>query len=237
MDSRDFLAHYSRIFGAVEMDTTFYGIPRAITTQSWGAVPQEGFKFCAKTPQTVTHEMKLEGASGYMAEFIEAMRPLGDKLGVILIQMPPSFDATRQPTLEAFIKELPRDVRFAIELRHPSWYSSNIAEFLTDYGVCWAAIEYPKIPREIHLTADFLYVRWIGQHGSYDHHNTELVDKTEELVWWKEHIQSYLNRVQAVFGFFNNDYAGFAAGTCNRFKELAGLPATPFTPPQQGKLF
>src|SRR5512145_2142009 len=79
--TRDYLGFYSRIFNAVEMDTTFYGIPRLSTVEGWGASTPEGFTICAKTPRLITHELELVGASGYMKEFTDTMRSLGDKLG------------------------------------------------------------------------------------------------------------------------------------------------------------
>ncbi len=92
--SRDYLTHYSRIFNSVEMDTTFYGVPRSAVVTQWAASTPDNFKFCAKLPRTITHEMGLIGTRGLVDEFIDAMRLLGDKLGVILIQFPPSFTST-----------------------------------------------------------------------------------------------------------------------------------------------
>jgi uncharacterized protein YecE (DUF72 family) len=107
-------------------------------------------------------------------------------------------------------------VRVAIEFRHSSWFTPQTAELPRRRGVGWAATEYPRLPRQIHLTASFLYVRWIGRHGSYDHHNHERVDKTPELQAWLNEILAYSTQVDSIYGFFNNDYAGFAPGTCNR---------------------
>jgi uncharacterized protein YecE (DUF72 family) len=236
----DYLAYYSRIFNAVEMDTTLYGVPRASTVEGWAAVTPDEFKFCAKTPRLITHEYGLTKAAGPMQEFIGAMRLLGSKLGAILIQLPPSFDISNHLTLAAFLEELETftsGVRVAIEFRHASWFTSPTAELLRRHGVAWAATEFPRLPRQVNQTASFLYVRWIGRHGSYDHHDHERVDKTTELRAWLAEIQAHADPASPVFGFFNNDYAGFAAGTCNRFKEIAGLPVAPFRPPEQGRLF
>ncbi len=238
--SRDYLEYYSRIFNAVEMDTTFYGIPRASTVEQWAAATPQDFKFCAKTPRMITHELELAGAASLMKEFTDAMRLLGNKLGAILIQLPPSFDVSHHLTLAAFLEELPTaaaGIRMAVEFRHQSWFTAETAELLRARGVCWAATEFPRLPSQIHLTASFLYVRWIGQHGSYDHHNHERVDKTPDLRAWWDRFQPTLDQVGGIYGFFNNDYAGFAAGTCNKFKAIAGLPVEPFTPPEQGRLF
>src|SRR3989304_2476887 len=86
--ARDYLAYYGRIFNAVEMDTTFYGIPRPAVVQGWSAVVPADFCFTVKTPQLITHELGLVNAGQFMKEFIHVIRILGDKLGVILIQLP-----------------------------------------------------------------------------------------------------------------------------------------------------
>jgi uncharacterized protein YecE (DUF72 family) len=131
------------------------------------------------------------------------------------------------------------DTRYALEVRHPSWYAAEgeLAAILKQHGVAWAATEYPGLPRRTPLTADFMYVRWIGQHGTYEHHDCERVDKSVELNAWHRHILERDEQVARLYGFFNNDYAGHAPATCNRFKEIAGLEAAALKPPQQGTLF
>jgi uncharacterized protein YecE (DUF72 family) len=71
----------------------------------------------------------------------------------------------------------------------------------------------------------------------YHRHSYERVDKTIQLKWWLDHIRSYLDRVPMLYGFFNNDYAGFAAGTCRRFKQLAGFSDAGNDMPFQERLF
>jgi uncharacterized protein YecE (DUF72 family) len=240
ISSREYLSQYSRFFNAVELDTTFYGVPRQALIEQWKASTPPGFKFCAKTPRSVTHELGLVNAIGIMSEFVNTLRSLDDKLGVILIQLPPSFTSDRASQLEAFLKELPdrnKGIRYAVELRHQSWYTQDTANALKKFGVGWVAIDFPNVPKETHVTADFLYVRWIGQHGSFDRHDSERIDRTQDLDWWWAYLQGIDDRVIDIYGFFNNDYAGFAAATCNNFKALAGMPLKSFTSPQQGKLF
>lgn len=239
MAARNYLGYYSRIFNAVEIDATFYGTPKVDTVQRWAAVTPEGFKFCVKVPRAITHDLALVGAWGLMTEFIGVMRGLGDKLGVILLQFPPSYTADQFPVLAEFLAELPNDLRFAVEVRDRSWYAAetDMEGMLATNGVAWAATEYPGLPGQVRPTAPFVYIRWIGQHGTFEHHTHERIDRSAELRRWWEHLQGILDGVEAVYGFFNNDYAGFAAGTANRFKSLVGLPLEEPKPPQQGRLF
>jgi uncharacterized protein YecE (DUF72 family) len=237
MPARDYLAHYARYFNAVEIDSTFYGVPRAETVRRWRRVTPEGFRICAKLPRSITHEQKLFGAAEELEEFLRVMRQLEDRLGVLLVQLPPSFTALERPALEGFLEILPRDLHFAVEVRDASWYTDSTAELLTAHGVAWAATEYEDLPIRIDVTAPFLYVRFIGRHGRFETHEQERLDVDTQLAWWREKLTAAAGQVENIFGFFNNDYAGFGAGTAQRFKGLLGLPAEPLTPPQQPRLF
>ncbi len=233
----DFLPYYSRIFNALELDTTFHSIPSKASVETWtNAVPVE-FKFCPKTPRVITHEMGLLGAAGMMAEFLDCLLPLKQKLGPILIQLPPSFQQPSFPVLRDFLGSLPNTYRYAVELRHPSWYNPQTAEMLHDLQVCWVTIDFPEIPRRIIPTTDFLFFRWIGVNGLYHGHSYERVDKTSQLKWWLQAIEAVQPPVPDVYGFFNNDYAGYAAGSCQRFMLLAGLNEPGQDLPYQERLF
>lgn len=235
--ARDYLSHYSRYFNAVEIDSTFYGIPREDTVRRWAEVLPDGFRLCAKLPKEITHEAKLFGAAEKLAAFLQVMRLLGDKLAVLLVQLPPSFTAAERPALAAFLEMLPKDVRFAVEVRDRSWHTPETAELFARHSVAWAATEYEDLPRRIEVTAPFLYVRFIGRHGSFESHERERLDVDEQLEWWRDNLLAVEDQVDSIYGFFNNDYAGFAAGTCAWFMKMLDLPVEPFTPPQQPRLF
>jgi uncharacterized protein YecE (DUF72 family) len=243
MDSRNYLAYYSRIFNAVEIDSTFYGTPRIEIVKHWAATTANGFKFCLKVPRVITHDAGLVGVRDMLVEFVDHVRFLEDKLGVVLFQFPPSFKVNQISILEDSLVYLPSGVRYAIEIRDQSWYTASepdeeplLARMLKQYDVAWAVTEYPGLPKKVYLTSDFLYLRWIGQHGSFQRHDYERIDQTVNLKNWWTILQSYLDRAEVAYGFMNNDYAGFAAGTANRFKQIAGMPIKTFQPPQQGTL-
>jgi uncharacterized protein YecE (DUF72 family) len=237
---RQYLAHYSQVFDAVELDSTFYGAPRESTVRQWAAQTPLGFRFCPKTPREISHERGLaleQGAGEAMARFLDVVRLLGARLGPVLIQLPPSFGPAQRPALEAFLASLPADVRYAVELRHRGWYVPETADLLARLGVAWVTLDYIDLPRQIDVTSDLLYVRWIGQHGRWAQRGREEIDVTPRLRWWWEQLQPAAGQVDAVYGFFNDDYAGYAPATCNRFKAMAGLPLVEPELPQQGTLF
>ena len=234
---REYLPYYCKVFNSVELNTTFHSIPQRTIVQSWYASSPSEFKFCIKTPRGIMHELRLQGAQGLMSEFIEALSLLHGKLGPILIQLPPSFTQENYSALNEFFEILPRSHQYAIEFRHPSWYNEKTTQLLTDYRICWVTLDYPNLPKQIILTNDFLYFRWIGINGMYRHHTHEQVDKTPQLRSWLQAIVSFLEKVPTIYGFFNNDYAGFAAGTCKRFMLLAGLTNHEQNIPYQERLF
>ncbi len=244
MKASSYLAHYSLIFNAVEIDSTFHAVPRAENMLRWTQTTPAEFIFCAKMPQEITHSSELAETGPAIQEFTRIIRSLDQKLAIILIQFPPSVRANHLAELEKFFALLPPDLRYAVEVRHQTWYTANsgetepaLASSLRQHGICWAATDYPRTPRRLIQTTDFLYIRWIGQHGTFVQHNSERIDRTQELESWQQLIETSTTGIHTVYGFFNNDYAGFAPGTANRFKDLMNLPVTQFQPPQQGKLF
>lgn len=231
------LSYFSHIFNAVEINTTFYGAQSVAQVQRWAAATPPEFRFCLKTPRQITHELRLRDAGDEMRAFIDPLRGLEAKLGAVLLQLPPGLTIEERPALENFLKLLPRDTRIAIEFRHGSWYVPETASLLRQYGICWAATDYENLPARIYLTADFLYIRWIGKHNVIPHPGHEIIDRSARLEGWLERIRAHLDEVQDIYGFFDNDYAGHAPGSCNRFKAMAGLPVVPSSGEEQGKLF
>ena len=236
LPARAQLSHYSQIFDAVEMDTTFYGVPPVARVQRWAAAVPAGFVFCPKTPREITHDLRLRQAGTLMGAFLDAVGRFGDALGPILIQLPPDMTIAALPDLDAFLGALPADRRYAVEFRHRSWHAAATGETLQKHNVCWVSTEYIFLPQRVYKTTDFLYVRWLGRHGTYEEKTHERVDRSERLQAWHADILARSDGVGHVYGFFNNDYSGFSPATCNRFKALAGLPTTSATPPEQKRL-
>lgn len=235
--ARHYLAHYSQLFNSVELDSTFYGTPPPERVQQWARTAPPGFKFCVKTPRQITHAMRLVDAINPMTTFLETMSLLGDKLGAILIQLPPSLTTAEIDTVNAFITRLPANWRYAVEFRHTSWFTSQTAELLAAHQICWVSTEYVDAPRQVVPTTDFLYMRWLGRHGQFERKDRERLDVTPRLAWWIDQLQPHLDTLETIYGFFNNDYSGHSPRTCNRFKEMIGLEANYPEIPQQGRLF
>ena len=237
MPAKNFLAHYSTLFDAVEIDSTFYGAPRPELVQRWRQATPDKFTFCLKTPKAITHEARLSKGVEAMQAFVETAVLLQEKLGCILIQFGPTFTYAQADELNLFLSQLPTTARFAVEFRHDSWVRPETAEMLRSYSISLVAADYIYMPKTITPTADFLYLRFIGPHGQFKTKDKEMLDKTVDLLAWHEKIKPLLPQFNTVFGFFNNDYSGNSPITCNRFKKIVGLKAEEIRPLQQGRLF
>ena len=233
----EYLGYYSGFFNSVEVDSTFYGIPRLSSLERWASLTPDDFLICAKTPKAITHEAGLTNVEKEMKAFLEVMQQLGPKLGVILIQLPPSFKATQAPFLAEFLGYLPGDVRYAVEFRNRTWYTPETVALLSSHQVCWAATEYGQLPKKVEATTDFQYIRLIGQHRRFSLHDRVQMDVLTNLNWWQDRILELPDKVQKIYGFFNNDYSGHAPATALKFMEMIGLRPAGTQPPQQGRLF
>lgn len=152
------LIRYAACFNAVEINTTFYGIPSIDTVRQWAEATPAEFRFCVKMPRGVTHGPMPPGAlaasdgpaPGHLLRentlaitrrFMETLRSLGNKLGAVLLQFPPKFTVDRRTELATFLNEFDRGVPLAVELRHNSWWTPETKSILQDRGVCWAATD------------------------------------------------------------------------------------------------
>ena len=256
--SGDFLAAYAQVFDTLELDTTFHAIPPADRVAKWAAATPPGFTFCPKTPKQITHENPLAFAAPVMRQFLRALAPMhtAGKLGPILIQFPPALTVADFDNVARFLKDLPPDHRYAVEFRNHTWQTDSTAGLLADHRCALVAADYagqdgsgpaPPTPFPIRLTTDFLYLRFIGVHQQFSPLDHERVDMTPRLTWWLEHIRLAIAEAPftgspgptEIFALFNNDFAGHAPATANRFRQLVGqAPRTlAAPPPAQQSLF
>ncbi|MEK7314644.1 MAG: DUF72 domain-containing protein, partial [Candidatus Eisenbacteria bacterium] len=148
----DFLADYGRRYETVEIDATFYRIPSAAQVRTWASKVPAGFRIAAKVSQVITHEKLLVGVEKELELFLGAMEEAGDKLGPLLFQFPyfrrDAF-ASARPFLERLkpvLASLPRDRRFAVEIRNKTWVAEPLLTLLRDHGVAFALIDHPWMP-------------------------------------------------------------------------------------------
>jgi uncharacterized protein YecE (DUF72 family) len=224
--NEDFLSTYATIFDAVELDTTFYGTPTASRIDKWSSATPDEFRFTAKLPRAITHDRRLVDADEELEGFVDVMVRLGDKLGPLLIQLPPDFTTDERPPLERFLSLLPEGVGFAAEFRHRSWLNDETYELLRAHGVAWTMIDWRYLPIVPELTTDFSYVRWLGRREDIERVHATQIDRRERLDSWAETLDSVARRVERVYGFVNNHYSGHSPADVRYLRRSLGLPET-----------
>lgn len=217
------LAEYVKQYATVEIDSTFYGTPRRSTVERWRRVAPEGFLFAAKFPQEVTHERMLSDCREEAETFVRTMSELGDRLGPLLLQLPPSFTVEGMGALEDFLSVLPDGFRYAVEVRHRSWLDSDLPKLLREHNAALTLVDYPRMPRLEGVTADFAYIRWLGDRREFpSDHTHSKKDRTDDLKWWSGVVDGFLEEGKTVFAYANNHYQNHSPSTLARFLEIRG---------------
>jgi uncharacterized protein YecE (DUF72 family) len=227
LESKKYLEYYSRVFDYVEIESSFYRIPKAEVTQKWSASTPEKFRFTAKMTQAVTHRKRLgEAAKSSFEYFCKCMEPLQEKLGAILIQLPPSL--TMKEGLKK-LKGLPLDSRFryAVEPRHKTWFDDEVYDYFRENDVClvWSQRDESQTPPVV--TTDFVYLRLMGDMSIPDTEFGRIQkDRTKEMRHLADRILELQKDLALKSGFViaSNHYAGFGPETANIFLKMLGHP-------------
>jgi uncharacterized protein YecE (DUF72 family) len=244
LKSCDYLSYYAQHFDVVEIDTTFYGTPKVSVVQSWDAKTPQSFLFAAKVPREITHEKVLKSCDQEFKTFLTTMEALGEKLGPMLFQFG-KFDKTAFESLDdflvrliPFLKKLPKDRKFAVEIRNKNWLVPKFADVLREHGVALAQIDQSWMPRPWEMkdqfdliTADFTYVRWLGDRKGIEEKTKTwdkvIVDRQGDLFEWVGLLKKAHERRIMILAFANNHYAGNGPATVEMFRNLWGVDALP----------
>ena len=229
----DFLEVYCKAFETVEIDSSFYAIPSATSIASWYKRSPENFIFSLKLTQEITHVNRLLESEDTLLRFCDRVRGLAEKLGLILIQLPPDFSPRSLPAVEKFLPLLPTDLRFAIEFRDRHWLMDDIGEYVVGLlkanNVALTLTDGKWFARETMInltqqpTANFAYVRWLGPREITDYSRIQ-IDREAELGQWAQGFQALQQNVSQIYGYFNNHFAGHSPASANQFKTLLKLP-------------
>lgn len=227
------LQYYSQFFDTAEMDATFYQkfymyMTKDTFTAMTKATP-DNFQFSVKVPETVTHDNRLDVHKGAMAlldEFLEKISPLKyvNKLGAVLIQLPPSFTVKEFQNTEEFLDRLPKGYDYAIEFRHPSWNTEGPWEMLKHYNIAAVMTDSPEPDKlqflsEPIVTANHSFIRW---HGRQVKPRYNYLYSRDELKPWVEKVKQLSTETAVVRGYFNNHYGARAVINAMECKEMLG---------------
>lgn len=212
--SQEWLDHYSERFQDVELNNTFYQLPKVSTLGNWKERTPDGFLFTTNANRYITHMKHLKDPRPSVGIFLKRVRVLEPKLGPILFQLPPSWNFNRQ-RLESFLPSLPASQRYAFELRDPTWINDEAFELLQEYEAAFCMYQFDGRLSPKWLTADFVYVRLHGPKGAY-----QVSFDISKLAGWAGAISSWVRQGKEVFCFFDNDQSGHAAQKALRLKNM-----------------
>jgi uncharacterized protein YecE (DUF72 family) len=215
---REWLEYYARHFDTVEVNATFYRLPRRDVVTRWVQVSPPGFLFAVKMSRYITHIKRLLDLGSGVRTFYDRIEPLvrSPKMGPVLWQLPATFRRDDERLANAVAKLPPG--RHCFEFRHESWFVPEVYELLRSGGVALVIGNDPRRPFQTHeLTADWTFIRFHsgsrGLRGNYSE---------SELEEWAQRIDEW-RRDHDVFAYFNNDWEGFAIRNGLWLKERLGV--------------
>jgi uncharacterized protein YecE (DUF72 family) len=210
---KDQFEYYRRYFNTVEINNTFYMLPKKETFRAWkNEVPAE-FKYVIKASRYITHMKKLHSPKESTALFLEHIGILEEKLAAVLFQLPPYLKADYN-LLKDFLGQLPKAYRYVFEFRNIDWYQKEIYQLLENHNCAFCIYELDGHLSPIELTADFVYLRLHGPGKKYQGSYSD-----ESLLKWANRCREWL-KTKDVFVYFDNDEKGYAAFNAIRLKEL-----------------
>jgi uncharacterized protein YecE (DUF72 family) len=233
LDNSDWLRFYSQVFDYVEIDSSFYSIPSQLMVKNWVKKTPDNSRFTAKFPQVITHDKRLVDVEEEVELFLKNIKPLEEKTLALLIQLPPSMEI--MPGLESlrnFLPLLDDGFRYAVEVRHHSWFQDLAYNFFADNDICLVWSQLAQLSTPPIVTTDFLYVRFIGDR-SISEKDFGIIqrDRVSEMNNWASEIKNVeegkergrsSGEVSLAMIAANNHYAGFGPGTVNIFRNMVG---------------
>lgn len=208
--------HYTTMFDTVELNTTFYRLPTARTVEQWAGSAPPGFLFAFKVGAFGTHRKKLRDPESWLANHLDRAERLGDALGPNLVQLPPHW-RRNTARLDEFLAVVPHTLRWAVELRDPSWLHDDTYDVLRRHGaaLCLHDLldDHPFL-----VTADWTYVRFHGPRATANPYHDAYGPR--RLRAWADKLAPELAAGHDVYCYFNNDYHGHAVEDARRLRSL-----------------
>lgn len=223
LPSSDFLTYYSKQFNSVEVDNTFYRIPRSQTVLDWKRQTPPGFLFSLKFPRVITHVKVLWDCEEETRVFLERVDLLGEKLGALLLQFPATFKNEQLDLLHSFLQDLPKGPRYVVEMRNPKLFNERLSSILRESKVALAWVEGAALPLIDEVTSDFIYVRWEGDRSKVNGTIGKVeLDKKADIRMWAEKFKHICNEKMLCFGYFSKYYSGFPPADVQEFNRNIG---------------
>jgi uncharacterized protein YecE (DUF72 family) len=210
---RKWLEYYCEHFETVEINASYYRLPRESVCESWGRRTPEEFRFVMKMNNRITHRRRLVGCEELLSTFLRAVDALGEKLGPILVQLPPRFGVDRE-RLKSFLDICPPRYRWALEFRDPSWLCDEIYAVLCSNKAALVVHDLIEDHPAV-VTTGWTYLRFHGVGEKYGGNYTDAMLKSAAA-----RIREHLDAGRDVYAYFNNDAHGYAVRNAQRLKEF-----------------
>lgn len=211
--------HYSSEFDTVEINASFYRLPLASTFVGWREKAPPGFRYAVKANRSLTHSKRLVGCEQQVDEFIALARGLGETLGPILYQLPPSLKKDL-PRLGAFLERLPSDIEHAVEFRHSSWYDEDVLALLDAQGAGFVTHDLAGLISPRWASGRTAYVRFHGTGGKYWGRYSE-----EQMADWAGWLREQRAEGRSAWAYFNNDIHEHAIADARNLKRMLAARA------------
>jgi uncharacterized protein YecE (DUF72 family) len=211
------LGLYQQQFNTVEVNNTFYHLPKQSSLECWRESTPEGFCFAVKGSRFITHMKKLKDPEPGLHRFFERADILQEKLGPVLFQLPPNWELDYD-RLADFLSCLPKHHRYAFEFRNATWNEPSVYDLLRKHNAAWCAFHLAGVESPVEITANFTYIRLHGPGGKYQGSYSD-----EALQGWAKRIAGWQSTLKAVYCYFDNDDSGYAAGDALRLKRMLGV--------------
>lgn len=208
------LEFYTAHFDTVELNNTFYRLPLVSGLKTWRDSTPRNFLFTAKGSRFLTHMKKLKDPGPGIEKFFERVDRLGKKLGAVVFQLPPFWEVNAE-RLDAFLSSLPRRRRYAFELRNPTWHTETIYRILRRHNAAFCIFEIAGFRSPCEITADFTYIRLHGPGAAY-----QGAYSPTALRRWAARIREWQKTLKAIYVYFDNDQAGYAAENALALKRM-----------------
>ncbi len=220
LPARSWFAHYATRFDTVELNATFYRLPSPETVARWAAQAPPGFCYAVKVGQFATHRRKLRLPETWLGNHLDRVERLGSSLGPNLVQLPPHWH--RDPArLEAFLALAPVTMRWAVEVRDPSWLHDDVFAVLERHGA--ALCVHDLLPGHPWVrTTDWAYVRF---HGPAATRAPYAGRYTGRRLWRPaQRLAAWLDEGCDVYAYFNNDIGGAAVADAAWLRDRLAAP-------------
>ena len=208
------LPYYATLLDSVELNNSFYQIPKEKNVKVWAEITPDHFIFSCKANRYITHFKKLDDTTETVEKLLNAFSHFEEKLGPILFQFPPYWSIDL-PTFKTFIEHLPKQYLYTFEFRHKSWFCDELYELLHQHELSLCFYNHKMYRSPEIVTGQFIYIRMHGPnedaYGAYE--DSTLMEYAQKFINWRK-------EGKAVYCYFDNDEKANAPKDAQRMRKI-----------------